>query len=81
MQQALDHRVVFICVASLLLASGLATAETVPLPRARPEGVQGEPVSTGQTASSSSCQDLCQVRRDLGSLPRVKVQSFSVHLA
>jgi hypothetical protein len=54
MQQALDHRVVF-CVAALLLGSSMATAETVPLPRARPEGVQGEPV-TGQTASSSSCQ-------------------------
>jgi hypothetical protein len=43
MQQGLDHRVVF-CVAALLLASGsMATAQTAPLPRARPEGVQGEP--------------------------------------
>jgi hypothetical protein len=56
MQQELDHRVVF-CVAALLLASGsMATAETVPLPRARPEGIQGEPVSTAQTTTPSSCQ-------------------------
>jgi hypothetical protein len=56
MQQGLDHRVVF-CVAALLLASGsMATAQTAPLPRARPEGVQGEPVSTGQTAGPSYCQ-------------------------
>ncbi len=56
MQRALDHRVAF-CVAALLLASGsMAMAETVPLPRARPEGLQGEPVSTAQTANPSSCQ-------------------------
>jgi hypothetical protein len=56
MQQGLDHRVVF-CVVALLLASGsIATAETVPRPRARPEGVQGEPVSTAQTATPGSCQ-------------------------
>ena len=53
MRQGLDHRVVF-SVAALLLASGsMATAETVPLPRARPVSVQGEPVST---ATPSSCQ-------------------------
>jgi hypothetical protein len=53
MRQVLDHRVVF-SVAALLLASGsMATAETVPLPRARPASVQGEPVST---ATPSFCQ-------------------------
>jgi hypothetical protein len=52
----LDHRVIF-CVAALLLASGsTATAENVSLPRAPPEGVQGEPVSTAQTTTPSSCQ-------------------------
>jgi hypothetical protein len=56
MEQGLDHRVVF-WVAALLLASGsIATAETVPLPHARPEGVQREPVSTAQTATPSACQ-------------------------
>jgi hypothetical protein len=56
MQQGLDDRVIF-CVAALLFASGsMAQAETGPLPRARPGSVQGEPVSTAQTAVSSSCQ-------------------------
>jgi hypothetical protein len=56
MQQGPDQRVVF-GVAALLLASGfMATAETVPLPRARPESAPGDLVSTAKTATPNSCQ-------------------------
>ena len=53
MQQRLDHRVVFWVAALLLASRSIATAETVPLPRARPESAPGGPISI---APSSSCQ-------------------------
>ena len=49
--------VTFRYVSAGLIASGLiATAETVPLPRARPEVVGSEPGSIAQTTTPTSCQ-------------------------